>query len=64
MIICCGIILLYTVKICHLDWFNKKLNGQELGRVFRRERTLGRRKEIQGVASQMEKKQGGHIEQR
>ena len=22
-----GIILLYTVKICHLNWFNEKLTG-------------------------------------
>lgn len=25
---CCGIMLLYNVKICHLECFNKKLIGQ------------------------------------
>ena len=31
---CCEIIFLYTVKRCHSDWFNKKLNGQQLGRIW------------------------------
>lgn len=26
---CCGIILLYTVKICHSNWFNKTLPGRK-----------------------------------
>lgn len=25
---CCGIIFLYAVQICHLNWFNKTLIGQ------------------------------------
>ena len=25
---CCGVTLLYTVKICHSHWFNKTLIGQ------------------------------------
>ena len=38
-------ILLHCVKICHYDWFNKKLNCQELGRIFGAERMLGRRRQ-------------------
>lgn len=26
---CCGIILFYTVNICHLNRFNKKLTGRK-----------------------------------
>lgn len=40
---CGGIIFVYTVKICQCDWFNKNLNNEELGRISRAERTLGRR---------------------
>lgn len=32
---CCGIIILYTVQICHLNWFNKMLIGQDPGRKYR-----------------------------
>ena len=35
---------MYTVKMCHSDWFNKKMNIQWLGRIFGAEKTLGRRK--------------------
>ena len=31
----CGILLLYTVEICHLNWFNKTMIGQYLGRKYR-----------------------------
>lgn len=28
---CYGTIFLYTVKLCHSDWFNKNPNGHQLG---------------------------------
>ena len=31
------------------DWFNKKLNGQELGKILGAERMLGRKVEMQRV---------------
>ena len=40
LMVCRGIIILYTVKKCHLDWFNKKLKGQQIGKIFRVERML------------------------
>lgn len=36
------LIVLYTVKKCHLDQFNEKLNDQQLCRIFESERILGR----------------------
>lgn len=52
--LCCGIIFLYNVKACHSDWLNKKLNDQQLVRIFGVERMLGRRSvESWGVASQI-----------
>lgn len=35
---------MYAVQKYHSDWFNKKLSGQLLDRIFREERMLGRRK--------------------
>lgn len=32
---CCGTILLYMVKICHSNWFDKMLTGQQPGRMYR-----------------------------
>lgn len=43
--VCCGVIFLYTVNMCHSDRFNKKLKSQQLGRTFGTERLLGRRAE-------------------
>lgn len=34
---------LHSVKKYHCDWFNK-LNGQQLGKIWGAERTLGRRR--------------------
>ena len=28
---CCGVVLLYTVKICHSDWFNEVADGPIAG---------------------------------
>lgn len=30
------------MKICQLDWFNKKLNGQKLDKIFGAEWILGK----------------------
>ena len=47
-VLCCGIMLLYPVKICHLYWVNKMLIGQYPGRKYRgsahTRRILGRGK--------------------
>ena len=49
-------ICLYFVKMCHCDWFNKELDGQDVGRReqagFPRERELWE-EERWGVASEM-----------
>ena len=56
-------ILLHYVKICHCDWFSKKLNGQQLGKRYRQDfwgwRGLEKKKKG-GVTSQMQNKQDGH----
>lgn len=39
------------MKICHWDWFNKKLKGKQLGRIFTAERILGRRAVMPGIQS-------------
>lgn len=44
----CGMVHLYTVKICDSNWFNKKLIGQQQERKYRQEcqtqKRLGRRR--------------------
>ena len=46
-------ILLYTVKICHSNWFNKTLTGQYPGRKYRQgHQTKDDGKEESGVRSQ------------
>lgn len=32
---CCGVILLYNVKTCHSDWFDKKLTGPVVAGGYR-----------------------------
>lgn len=52
---------LYCMKVCHWDWFNKKLNTQQGSRKYRwdfwTKRTLGKKG---GVTSQTWNNQDGH----
>lgn len=41
---CYGKIFLYTVKKYNSDWLNKKLNGQELGRIGGGRKNAGKEK--------------------
>lgn len=47
-----------TLKMCHSDWFNKKLNGQERDRILRAEGMLGRRKQSCQPESKQDVKEG------
>ena len=58
---CCGIMLLYPVKIYHLYWFNKMLIYLQPGRKYSQgdqtRRILEGRKVQYAVANQMQRKQ-------
>lgn len=58
--LCCGITVLHTVKLCHLNWLNKKLTGRKYRWENQTRRMLGERRMESGVASRHREKQDGH----